>query len=265
MMNSSPAVPDAPVFRVLAVTQGQWGERIADNVHQHRPSSWTVDHWKAPRVLPPVVDDPDDFLPPSFKPANLILALGETAGLYQLIPDIARLTGARAVLAPIDRNESLPPGLAAQLKVWLADLGVALVCPKPFCSLTPTTYNRPPIQAAYDVPAVAAFAAHFGRPQFRIEANAEGEIVAVDIEREAACGCARAVAEGLVGCPLSEAEYQAGMLHHHFPCLASMNQDDDYSDTLMHVSGHILREAVQEQIRDRLEPPPYWRPMGFVE
>ena len=45
------------------------------------------------------------------------------------------------------------------------------------------------------------------------------------------------------------AEQEAGMLHHHFPCLASMGIDSDYGDTLMHVSGNILRDEVGEQVR----------------
>jgi len=30
------------------------------------------------------------------------------------------------------------------------------------------------------------------------------------------------VARGLVGVSVDEAEFQAGMLHHHYPCLAEM-------------------------------------------
>ena len=80
-----------------------------------------------------------------------------------------------------------------------------------------------------------------------------------------ACGCARFVADGLAGQPVEEAEHQAGMLHHHFPCLAGMSQDTDYGDTLMHVSGHILRAVVKDEIRAYLQPIPYFRPDGRVE
>jgi hypothetical protein len=52
------------------------------------------------------------------------------------------------------------------------------------------------------------------------------------------------------------------MLHHHYPCLASMNQEPDYHDTLMHVSGDCLRDAIKEEIRQHLSPTPYLRPAG---
>jgi hypothetical protein len=210
------------------------------------------------------VDDPSDYLPASFEPANLVLSLGEVAGLAQLIPDIVRMTRAQAVIAPIDRNESVPPGLVRQLQAWLQELGATAVFPKPFCSLTEETINRTPLVEGYDHPLVRQFAAYFGKPAFEFEVD-EGRIREARVVRDAACGCARHVAEGLVGTPVDEAVEAAGMLHHHYPCLASMNQDPDYHDTLMHVSGDFVREAVKDQLRPHLAPIPYLRPVGRVD
>ncbi len=258
------SIPDNSNLRVLAVTQAQWGERIADNISRHCPSNWTVHRWAAPKVLPQIVDDPDDYLPAVFPQVDLVLALGDTPGVAALIPDIAQRSGARAVIAPIDRNESLPPGLANQLRGWLADLGVAAVFPKPFCSLTETTYNQPPIVVRYEQPLVAAFARVFGQPAFQITVDAERRLDQITVLRDSACGCGRHVAAGLAGCPVDEAEHTAGLRHHHYPCLASMNQDADYQDTLMHVSGHLVRQAVKAEIAEQVEVN-YIRPHGRVD
>jgi hypothetical protein len=258
-----------PGLRVLAVTQGQWGERIADHVGRFHPPSWAVHRWAAPRSLPLLIDEASEFLPPALPNVDLVLALGETTGVAQLIPDIVKLTGARAVIAPIDRNESLPAGLVAQLQRWLTELDVAVVFPKPFCSLTETAtgvaYNQPPIVRQCDDATIRQFASAFGRPRFRAVVDSDRRIQTLLVEREAACGCARFVAQGLVGQSVDDAEYEAGMLHHHYPCLASMNQDPDYADTLMHVSGHISREAVRDALQAHVQPPPYLRPSGRVE
>lgn len=256
---------DGSRLGLLCVTQGQWGKRIADNIGRHCPATWKVHQYSIPRVLPLIIDDPADFLSQAIPPSDLVLALGETPALAQLIPELVRLSGARSVIAPIDRNESLPPGLAAQLKGWLMELGVAVVFPKPLCSLTETTFNQPPIVATYTDPLIRAFAARFGRPELLVAVNDDNGIGQVTVTRDSACGCARFVAEGLVGCSVEQAEYEAGMLHHHYPCLASMNQDPDYADTLMHVSGHILRVTVKEQIQDHLQPVAYLRPPGKAE
>jgi thymidylate synthase len=57
------------------------------------------------------------------------------------------------------------------------------------------------------------------------------------------------VAERLVGIATEQAEQEAGLLHHHYPCLASMDVDTDFNDTLMHVSGNVIRDTVAEQVR----------------
>jgi hypothetical protein len=212
-----------------------------------------------------MLDDPADLLPPHLPAADIVLALGDTPAVAQLIPDVVRRSGARAVIAPIDRNESLPSGLVTQLRAWLTDLGVTAVFPKPFCSLTESAYNLPPIRVEYHDPLIAAFARHFGRPDLTLTVNDDHGIHSVAVVRDSACGCARYVAEQLIGVPVDAAEAEAGMLHHHYPCLAGMTQDADYGDTLMHVSGHLMRAAVRAQVAGALSPTVYFRPAGQVE
>src|SRR4030042_3640917 len=187
-----------PALRLPAVSQGGWGERIASSIHPHAPAEWHVERWTAPRVIPPVVDYPEDYLPGSFEAADLILSLGETAGLAQLIPDIVRMAGATAVIAPVDFNEALPPGLIRQLTRWVEQQGAVIVFPRPFSSLTPTTYNRTPLVQAYDQPLIRAFAEYFGRPEFEIQVS-DRRVAGVQVKRDAACGCARPVAGGRSG------------------------------------------------------------------
>jgi hypothetical protein len=180
----------------------------------------------------------------------MVLAFGEHKGVAELVPEVVRVTGAGAVIAPVDREEWLPRGLARQLRGWLADAGVACVTPKPLCSLTETHYNVRQHREAYDDPLIAAFARHFGRPGLRITVDPGTHTVTeVAVTRDAVCGCARFVAQGLAGIPVDEAEEKAGLLHHHFPCLASMGKDPDFNDTLLHVSGNLIKETVAEQVK----------------
>jgi hypothetical protein len=248
-------------FRVLAVVQGLWGERIADHVRGTAPD-WHVSTWSAPAVLPPLIDDPDDYLPETLPQADLLLALGDNAGLAQMVPDIVERCGASAVIAPIDRNCSLPPGLARQLTGWLEAMNVEIVFPKPFCSLTEDSYNRPPIQKSYDNPLIRRFAQRYGRPQFETEVQGDriGEVVVL---RGTPCGSARHVGEKIIGTASTEAVDSAAMLLHHYPCLASMDMDTDYLDTLMHESGNIMKESFRESIRAQV-PQEYIRPSGHV-
>jgi hypothetical protein len=237
-------------MRILAVISGDYGRRHVENIRDHGPADWEVEVWEAPAVLPPIVDYPEDFVPRSLPQADLILAVGEHRGIAELIPEVARVTGARAVIAPVDREEWLPRGLARQLCGWLADLGVACVTPKPFCSLTEKHYNLRRHRVAYDDPLIAAFARHFGQPDLRVSVDPQRRTIAeVEVVRDACCGCARFVAAGLTGLSADEAEQEAGLLHHHYPCLAGMAKDPDFNDTLMHVSGNIIKGQVAEHVR----------------
>ncbi len=255
--------PKEEALCVLTIVQGQWGQRITDNLRKHAPPSWSVDSWTAPRLLPLVIDDPQEYLRASMPSADLVLALGDVPGLAQLVPDIVRLSGARAVIAPIDRSSALPAGLAQQLEQWLEDMGVASVFPKPFCSLGQTGYNLRSNVRTYDDPLIRRFAEHFGKPKVQVEL-AEGKIVKVNVLRDAACGCTRYVAERLIGVEVGEAVETAGLLHHHYPCLASMTKEPEFQDTLMHVSGNILKDTLKSHIKSHVSET-FLRPHGLIE
>jgi len=252
--------------RILSIVQGIYGRRIAAHIEQQRIAGWSVTSRELPTVLPPVIDYPEDYLPADIPAADLLLALGEHPGVGELLPDIVRLSGARAVIVPVDNVAWLPPGLMRQLAGWLNELGVPAVFPKPFCTLTETHYNAYRVQVAYDIPLVAEFARYFGRPVYTVAIDdASRTVRQVDVLRDSPCGCACHVAAGLVGVHVDEAEQAAGLLHHHYPCLAGMVIDPDYADTLMHVSGRILQEEVIRNVRAARTPPRYLRPSGHTE
>jgi hypothetical protein len=239
-------------MRILAIISGEYGQRHVDNIRAHGPADWVVEVWRAPGVLPPVIDYPEDYLPAELLSADLILSFAEHPGVAELLPDIVRMTGARAVIAAVDSEAWLPRGLARQLRGWLEDMGVACVTPKPLCSLTETRYSigrRQRIE--YDDPLIAEFARHFGQPDLRITVDPQSRrITSIEVVRDSVCGCARYVAQGLVDLSADDAEQEAGLLHHHYPCLASMGVDTDYGDTLMHISGDLLKNNVGAQIKE---------------
>ena len=255
-------------MRILAAVQGNWGKRKVENIRRNGPSDWTVDIFEPPLALPPIVDDPDEFLPEDLPQVDLLLYLGESPKAAQLLPAIARKCGARSVIAPIDNSAWLPTGLASQLKKELDDAGIASVFPKPFCTLTENSYNYRRSAEPYDDEVIASFAKRFGMPQVEVLVNPDSKkIEKVNVIRDAACGNTRHVAQGLIGVSAGDAEFEAGMLHHHYPCLASMTVeriDDRLDDTLMHVAGYIIRDNVAEQVKPFKKPAVYLKGEGYV-
>jgi hypothetical protein len=238
-------------MQILAIISGEYGRRHVENIKAYGPAGWEIHTWQAPAVLPQVIDYPEDYLPAELPAAELILSFAELRGVAELLPDIAQMCGAKGVIAPVDNEAWLPRGLARQLRGWLENMGVACATPKPLCSLTEQDYGVTRRQRnAYQNPQIAEFARYFGQPELKISVDPEtGIIVAAEVQRDAVCGCARFVAERLVGLNADEAGEQAGLLHHHFPCLASMGKDPDFGDTLMHVSGNVLKDNVEAQVK----------------
>lgn len=253
-------------LKILAIISGEYGRRHAANVQEHAPPGWSVEVWQAPAVLPLMIDYPEDYVPDSLPPADLVLAFGENKGIAELVPEVVKLAGARAVIAPVDNEAWLPRGLARQLRGWLEDMGVPCVTPKPLCSLTETDYATGRRErVTYADPLIAEFARYFGRPEMRLTVDPDTrQIIGAEVSRDAVCGCARYVAERLVGVSADESEQEAGMLHHHFPCLASMGIDLDYGDTLLHISGNIMKDNVAEQVKP-FKKVQYFRPAGQSE
>jgi thymidylate synthase len=252
-------------MRILVLVTGDYGQRHVENLQEHAPAEWTINSWVTPKFLPPVLDYPEDYLPESLPEVDLVLALAELPGVAEMIPDIAKMTGAQAVIAPIDNQAWLPFGLARQLREWLARMDVPCVTPIPFCSLTETHVNALRHREAYDDPLIREFARHFGRPAFDVKVDEQsGKITEVDVIQDACCGCARFAADKLVGTAVEDALEQVGLNHHHYPCQASMGIDPLFGDTLMHVSGNIMKDALKEGLGDNLRTR-YMRPDGRAD
>jgi len=157
----------------------------------------------------------------------------------QMIPDMVKKSGAKAVIAPADNRVWLPPGLAKQIKRKLESMGVDMVYPVPFCTLTEKDSQNQYIRE---------FAKYFGRLEVDIELDKD-RIKRVAVIRGAPCGCSPYVADGLAGVWERDAVEKAGLLHHQYPCLSTMVMDQEFEDTLMHRAGLMTKLAVDKAIK----------------
>ncbi len=237
-------------MRILALAQGEFGRRKVKNIRKNGPKDWCVEMWPVPASLPLTIEDPSEYLPSSLPRADLLLCLTHQPGAVQLLPEVAQMTGAEGVIVAVDDHAALPPGLLNQVQAWLNDIGVTAIFPKPLCSLTRKTYNQAPRINTYFDGLIGEFAHYFGRPMFQVEVDQDkGVIRQVKVLRDSLCGCARHVAKSLAGVSVQQAEQKTGILHHHYPCLATMSMDPDYGDGLLNVSGDIMRREVEKQIK----------------
>lgn len=255
--------------RILAIVQGPYGRRIVENIRKRAPEGWSVEAIEVAPRLPAIVDEPDEFLPKEIPQADLVLGLVESPGAAQLIPEVVKRSAARAAIAPIDNSAWLPTGLKNQLKSELASMGVASAFPKTFCTLTEETYGFRHFAEPYNDEAVATFARHFGRPKMKITVDPKTrKVTKVEVERGAPCGSTHYTAARLVGLTADEAAVKSGLICHHYPCLASMAKeqiDTTLFDTLMHISGYVMQEEVDREVKPFKEPPRYITPGERLE
>ena len=253
-------------MRILIVTQGPYGERISRNIEERSPVECTVESVKLTTALPPIIDYPEEYLPPNLPQSDLVIFLSETEQAPQLIPDIVSMTGAKSVIAPIDNSQWMPTGLKNQLQKELAAEGIGSAWPKTFCTLTENSYGYRHAAESYEDDIIATFARHFGKPKFEITVNPETKLIeAVKVERGAPCGSSHHTAAGLIGVHADHAVPKAGLLCHHYPCQASMQAeqiDKALYDTLMHLSGYLVNEDVEAQVKPFKTPPVYMTPPG---
>ncbi len=238
-------------MQILALVSGEFGLRNVRNIRANAPEDWEINTWQAPPALPPMIDYPEDHLPDALPPADLILSFAELKGVAELLPEIARLSGAKSVIVAVNNETWLPLGLGQQLLGWLEEMNVVCATPRPLCSLTGHDYGITRLdRIEFESPEIAEFARFFGKPDLNIKVDPETKkILSADVIRDAVCGNTRHVAEKIIGLSTDEVLDKANLLHKHFPCLTTMTKLDDFDhETLMHESGHQLTDNIAQQI-----------------
>ncbi|UCC17570.1 MAG: hypothetical protein JSU58_03205 [Dehalococcoidales bacterium] len=240
-------------MKILAAVQGEYGKRIAENISKRMPDNRELEMLTLPRALPVLIDEPEEFLPSDIPSADLLLGLIESDGAAQLIPALARISGAKSVIVPVDNPSWLPLGLQNQLEQEMTRDGVTSVYPRTFCTLTENSTGYRSNTVSYDDELISLFARYFGRPKLDITLDNSGEkITAVIVERGSPCGSTHHAAEKMVGMSVNEVVPRAGLIVHQFPCLASMQQeeiDKGVFEPLMNISGYVMNEEIEDDLK----------------
>lgn len=230
------------VYVLMASTP--WARRMVENICKMGFASWIwgVHEFQFIPPLAEILDDPERHLPKDMPKCDLILSLGLPAGMISALPVVAKKTDAKAVITPIDDPMWVRLGLQRQIEKEFARIKIASAFPKPFCSLRKTG----------DV-YIDAFAEHFGKPKLEMRIHGT-KIIGVKVRRGAPCGSTWYIADKLKGVDIKEAERKAGLEHHNYPCLASMQIDPVINDTLMHLAGYIIMDEVKKSLKAQWIP-----------
>ena len=239
-------VASAGSVRVLCTSQGRYGAHVLQYLNQNLPDEWSLRVAQLPPIVPQEIEDPSQFTPAALPEADLVIGLGESPGAARLLPHIVRRSGAQAAIVPVNRSEWLPAAVQAELEEVFATDGVEAIFPRPFCSLTEWTFNRPPHTHHYRHPLIAAFARVVGQPWLEFKLDEEEKVIQqITIHRDTPCGCMQSIADQLVGCSIERVVSETGKLHLASSCMAGLSVDLLYNDTLRHVAAGILKDSVR--------------------
>jgi Uncharacterized protein conserved in archaea len=188
---------------------------------------------EVPEDLPEFIDDISKYVPDNLPEADLIISIGLYGDINMIIPFVVSKTGAKSIIVPIHDPKQIPAGLQREIKSEIDD--AVIVFPKPFCLLQPVGDRY-----------IDEFTESFGKPE--LEIKADNLIRHIEVKRGAPCGSTWFVAEKLKNVPVGEAEFEAGGRYHNYPCLASMDVDPQIGDTLLHLAGYKIKEAVKKEL-----------------
>ena len=224
-------------FSICTIVQGWYGHRITSNLREKGPKNWTINICEITSKLPVLIEKPEEFIPKRFPKCDLLISLGEHPTIMMLLPNLVKISGANAVIAPVDNSKWAPPGLRKQVSEDLRELGVAFAFPRPFCSM----------DSNYDNKFINEFGKKFGRPELKVSLK-NGVISEVNVLRGSPCGATHYAADKLKSINESQAEKKASLFVQIYPCLASRVKDSESSKSLIHIAANIIKKTVHDSL-----------------
>jgi hypothetical protein len=203
-------------------------------------SDYIVAHLRLPSRLLKFLDKPEKYLPKRLPKHDILIAINIHEDILLLLPDLARVSGGKAILVPLEDPNWLESWVRGEMMTRCAEKSLEFCAPKPFCAL----------QASEDSPVISKFINffHLGRPKLQLITEGN-KILAAKVLVSAPCGNTYFVAQNLLGKTLgSELDETVSKYWHSYPCIASMKMDSELGDTILHKGGYIHLEAVREAV-----------------
>ncbi|MFW9898451.1 MAG: DUF166 domain-containing protein [Candidatus Thorarchaeota archaeon] len=207
--------------------------------------------------LPEFVEDPEDFLPKNIPPVDFILVVGIHQDLLAGLPYYLKDKGIKAVIVPIEDPNWVPAGLQVQVLEEFEEYGIQAAFPKPFCSLNKdlNEYNQVGFHLTKKHNYIHDIIDYFqiGVPivSFLLSKNGKS-IEDACVIQSAPCGSTYYIIQQLRAKYIENGELslneKISKAHHAYPCNASMDQDNILKDSILHVGGYLVRNAIRREL-----------------
>lgn len=209
-----------------------YGTFVGDIVGMHRVDAPATKMYDDPMVMLEGTE---------LKECDVLLLVGVHHDLIASADVLADRMNAKAVIAPIEDPQWVPPGLREQVKESLDDAGIEHAFPKPFCTLTHGEGKL--IDEFMD-------RYRIGHPVFEAYVK-DGRISEIAVTRSSPCGCAWYVSQKVRGLDADDLDVLLDTIakaHHAYPCTGAMTVDRELGDAPLHIAGYNHRYAVCDAI-----------------
>ena len=207
--------------------------------------------------VPDFIEDPEDYLPKSIPQVDFIIVVGIHQDLLSGLPEYLKGKNIKAVIIPVENPKWVQPGLQVQVLEAFEKYGIQAAFPKPFCSLSKelNEYNKEGFNITRDRDNIIEFIDHFkiGVPIVSFLLSEDGKSIEDTCVLQCApCGSSYFVLQQLKAKYLDNGEIslneRISKAHHSYPCNASMDQDTILKDSILHLGGYLIRNAVRREL-----------------
>ena len=207
--------------------------------------------------IPDFIEEPEEFLPKNLPPVDFLLVVGVHQDLLSGLPEYLRDKGIKAVIIPIENPKWAPPGLQVQVLGEFEKYGIQAAFPKPFCSLSKeiNEYNKIGFHLTKERNYIIEFIDYYkiGVPIVSFLLSKDGKSIEdICVIQSAPCGSTYYILQQLKSKYIENGELslneKISKAHHAYPCNASMDQDSILKDSILHVGGYLIRNAIRREL-----------------
>ena len=207
--------------------------------------------------IPDFIENPEDFLPKTIPPVDFLMVVGIHQDLLSELPEYLKDKKIKAVIVPIENPKWVPPGLQVQVLEDFERLGIQAAFPKPFCALSKelNEYNKVGFNLTKNHDNIYEFIDYYkiGEPIVSFILSDDGKsILDTCVLQSAPCGSTFYILQQLKAKYIDDDELslneRISKAHHSYPCNASMDKDLILKDSILHIGGILVRNAVRNEL-----------------
>lgn len=207
--------------------------------------------------VPTFIEEPELYLPKNLPQVDFLMVIGIHQDLLSGLPNYLKNKGLKAVIVPVENPKWVPPGLQTQVLEEFEKVGIQAAFPKPFCALSKelNEYNKIGFNLTENRNYIYEFIDHYkiGEPIVSFLLSKDGSsIVDTCVLQSAPCGSTYFIVQQLKAKYIDNGELslneRISKAHHSYPCNASMDQDSILKDSILHVAGYLVRNAIRKEL-----------------